>query len=189
MKQLKMVYRPPGELNPYTNNPRKWSPEEWAKLEADIEEFGFVQPILITGDDIVDGHARHRLALKRNEEIPTIDVSHLTPDQIRALRLVINDSATWATNDMEKRLQELSAIEMDMSRFGIDMEELAGLLDFTEVNRELTFEAEEIFVIKLSYNEEEYTEIKARLEALETPPEKLFLEAVMQHVPIQMDVE
>lgn len=124
MQELKLVYRDPGELNPYTNNPRVNEPA-LPKLKEDIQEFGFVSPVLVAGEEIVDGHARHKVALEMElEKIPTVDVSHLTPDQIRALRLVMNKSAEWAQWDEERLLEELQAlqdIDIDMGAFGFDL--------------------------------------------------------------------
>ncbi len=124
MNRLKMVYRPPDELLPYAGSPRVHE-AGLPRLKADIEEFGFVAPVLVAGDKIVDGHARHAVALEIGlAEIPTVDVSHLSQDQIRALRLVINKSPEWASWDEAKLLAELAAIEMDMSALGFDFSQI-----------------------------------------------------------------
>lgn len=189
MEKLKIVYRAPGDLVPYENSPRNIEPA-LPKLKADIQEFGFVSPVLLAGNEIVDGHARLMVALDMGmETIPTVDVSHLTPDQLRALRIVMNKSAEWPEWNEEKLLAELESIEMDMSAFGIDMDTLAASLDFSPLNKELSFDDAGTFTIRLNYSEDEYTLLKEAMEHLEAKPEQIFFEVVMSNVPIQMEPE
>jgi ParB-like chromosome segregation protein Spo0J len=59
MAALKIVYKDPRQLKPRPNNPRTHSRRQLKQIAASIEEFGFVNPILIDGSNgIIAGHAR-----------------------------------------------------------------------------------------------------------------------------------
>jgi len=59
-EQLQIVYVPVNELRPYKGNPRKVSEKGLQKLQRSVEEFGFVNPILVQRGTnmIIAGHQR-----------------------------------------------------------------------------------------------------------------------------------
>src|SRR3954465_1249170 len=82
-------------LIPFDKNARTHSAEQVAQVAASIEEFGFVNPILIRpGGIIIAGHARLMAARKlRLAEVPVIVLDHLTETQQRALVIADNQLA------------------------------------------------------------------------------------------------
>ena len=64
---------PVDRFHPYERNPRK-NDQAVGQMVASVHEFGFKIPMLARSDgEIVDGHLRHKAALKlRLTELPVI---------------------------------------------------------------------------------------------------------------------
>ena len=87
-------------LKPYDRNARIHSEEQIANLAESIRQFGFLRPLLITGDgDIVCGHGRVEGAkLAGMTRLPCLLAESLTDEQRRAFILADNrlaEQATW----------------------------------------------------------------------------------------------
>jgi len=111
-----------------------------------IRGFGFKVPVLARSDGtVVDGHLRLKAA--RNLEswpggdltgIPVILCDEWSEAQVRAFRLLVNRSATWADFDEELlalELQELNEADFDLSLTGFDPGEIDGLLAIPDEER------------------------------------------------------
>ena len=129
MPRLKIRYKDPHRLKPRAN-PRTHSSKQIKKIAASIEQFGFVTPVLIGGDDeIIAGHARVEAAKRLGiDEVPTVRVDHLTPARIRAYVIADNrlaELAGWDTTLLAIELRELS-IEpnLDVTVTGFDTAEI-----------------------------------------------------------------
>lgn len=102
-------------------------------MVAVIREFGFRVPVLAksTGD-LVDGHLRLKAAMALGlDTVPVITVDDMSLEQVRAFRIMINRSATWADWDDEALLRELQALQLasyDLSLTGFDQRELDEML-------------------------------------------------------------
>ena len=131
-KELVIETWPINRFVPYTRNPRKHD-KVVDRMCASIREFGFRIPILVRGDgEVIDGHLRLAAAQKlRMTELPTIVCDDWTPEQVRAFRLLVNRSVSWADWDEELlslELQELSASNYDLSLTGFETKEIDDLL-------------------------------------------------------------
>jgi DNA modification methylase len=122
----------------YARNPRK-NDAVVDRMCASIREFGFKIPVLARSDGtVVDGHLRIKAARKLGSwpggdktGIPVIRCDEWTDAQVKAFRLMVNRSVTWADWDDELlslELQELAAADFDLSLTGFDPRELEGLL-------------------------------------------------------------
>lgn len=101
------------DLKEYPNNPRK-NDSAVPRMVKLIQKFGFRQPILVRGDEIVDGHLRIKAAKKLNmSAVPAIDVSDLPEPDVRALRLAMNKSVEWASWDDELLAEEFKALQAE----------------------------------------------------------------------------
>ncbi len=132
MNRLSVIQMPLSALHPYAKNPRKNDAAIPRMVEA-LKEFGFRVPLLAKSDgEIIDGHLRYKAAQAMGlAEVPVILADDMSEAQIRAFRILINRSATWAEWDDELLLDELKAIELsdlDIKFTGFDMDELAQLL-------------------------------------------------------------
>ena len=81
-------------------------------------------PIILDSNmEIIAGHTRLKAAKKlKYKEVPCIIADDLTPDQVRAFRLVDNKVSEIAEWDIEKLMIELQEIEMDLTTFGFEAE-------------------------------------------------------------------
>ena len=117
---------PVEKLIDYARNPRK-NDEVISKMTASIKEFGFRLPLLIKSDGlIIDGHLRKKAAVALGmTELPCIVADDLTETQIKAFRLVANQSANWASWDTE--LLKLELEDLKLEDFDLDV---LGFEDF-----------------------------------------------------------
>jgi DNA modification methylase len=116
----------------YARNPRK-NDGAVDRMCSSISEFGFKIPVLARSDgEVVDGHLRLKAARKLGvTQVPVILCDEWTPAQVKAFRLMVNRSVTWADWDEELlslELQELSAADFDLSLTGYNPGEIDGLL-------------------------------------------------------------
>ena len=121
------------DLIPYARNARTHSEDQVAQIAASIREFGFTNPVLVDGErGVIAGHGRLLAARKLGmEEVPTIELGHLTPAQKRALILADNRlalSAGWDEDLLRIELGEMQADGFDLSLTGFDLDEIASIL-------------------------------------------------------------
>ena len=122
-------------LIPYARNPRK-NDRAVDRMCASIREFGFKIPCLVrsTGE-LVDGHLRLKAARKLGmTEVPVILCDEWTEAQVKAFRLMVNRSVTWAEFDDELvalELQDLKALDFDLNLTGFDVPEIEDLLSMS----------------------------------------------------------
>lgn len=133
MSKLNIAYRPLAELIPYVRNARTHSDEQVIQIAASIREFGWTNPVLIDADrGIIAGHGRVMAARKLGlAEVPTIELSHLTPAQRRAYVLADNklaENAGWDFDLLKLELGELDDEGFDLSLLGFNADELTKLL-------------------------------------------------------------
>jgi DNA modification methylase len=136
-------YRDPAQLKPRPRNPRTHTPKQIKQIAASIEQFGFVNPVLLDAKDgIIAGHGRVDAArLLGMNDIPTVRVDHLTPAQIRAYVIADNklaENAGWDRELLALELRELSVeLNFDVTVTGFETAEvdlLVGELDQDKPN-------------------------------------------------------
>ena len=121
-------------LIPYAANSRTHSDEQVAQIAASIKEFGWTNPILIDGDNvIIAGHGRLLAARKLGmDQVPIICIDHLTKAQQKALVIADNQLATNAGWDMDMLKAEIEGLKLedfDVDLLGFDDKFLDGLLE------------------------------------------------------------
>ena len=136
--QLNITYRKVEDLIPYVNNSRKHSDQQVAQIAASIKEFGWTNPILVDKDKgIIAGHGRLMAARKlKMDDVPTIELSHLSEAQKKALVIADNKlalNADWDTQILSLELSELQDIGFDLDILGFDANELNALLEPEQV--------------------------------------------------------
>lgn len=121
MKERKIEIRNIEDLILYENNPRN-NDNAVDKVAESIKEFGFNVPVVIDKNDIViTGHTRIKACRKLGmENIPTIKADDLSPEQVKAYRLVDNKIGELAEWDFDLLESELAEIDLDMKTFGFD---------------------------------------------------------------------
>jgi len=92
MKQMRVVRLQ--DIKPYKNNAKIHSPEQIQQLKKSIEENGYIQPLVLDGENtIVIGHGRFealKLIRKPDDDIEVVDVSDFTANKIKKLRILDN---------------------------------------------------------------------------------------------------
>ena len=129
------------DIQPYEKNPLKNDRAVDVVMKS-IKEFGFLVPIILDDKNyIVAGHTRVKAAIKLGmSEVPAIYASHLTPDQIKAFRIMDNKSSEYATWDFEllaKELQGLKDLGIELDITGFKESEFNRILN--DLNKEPNF--------------------------------------------------
>jgi ParB-like chromosome segregation protein Spo0J len=131
---LNIQQRAVTDLIPYIANSRTHSDAQIAQIAASIKEFGWTNPILVSGDDsIIAGHGRLMAARKLGmEEVPVIVLDHLSKSQQRALVIADNQlamNAGWDMDMLKAEIEDLQLDDFDLSILGFDDKFLDGLLE------------------------------------------------------------
>jgi hypothetical protein len=110
-------------LIPYARNSRTHSPEQIAQIAASIKEFGFLNPIIIDGENgIIAGHGRVMAAQKLGiDELPCVEAKHLTEAQRKAYVITDNKlalNADWDHKLLELEIEELKSLDFDLEILG-----------------------------------------------------------------------
>ena len=149
--QLNVKYRKVEDLIPYVNNSRKHSDEQVAQISASIKEFGWTNPILIDGtNSIIAGHGRLMAARKlKMDEVPTIELGHLTDTQRKALVIADNKlalNADWDNTLLTIELDDLLKDGFALDILGFNEQEIKTIMQ--EVNFDAAFDSHSEGVIK-----------------------------------------
>lgn len=130
--ELKIEIWSIARLIPYAGNPRK-NDDAVERMMASIREFGFRIPVLArSSGEVIDGHLRLKAAKILNfSHVPVIPCDDWTEAQVKAFRLMVNKSVSWAEWDEEllaKELRELKDLDFDLALTGFDGNEIDDLV-------------------------------------------------------------
>src|SRR6185437_11595300 len=115
---LNVEQRPIAELKPLGRKARHHNAKQLAAIKASVEQFGFVNPVLIDhAGRIIAGNARVEAAKALGmATVPCIVIDHLSPEEQRAYVLADNrlaELASWNKEALQLELKELSELELD----------------------------------------------------------------------------
>lgn len=121
-------------LIPYARNSRTHSDEQVTQLAASIKEFGFLNPIIVDGDNgIIAGHGRVMAAKKLGiKALPCIDAKHLSEAQKKAYIIADNKlalNADWDNELLRIEIEELQELDFDIDLLGFSTGEVDTILD------------------------------------------------------------
>lgn len=121
------------DLIPYARNSRTHSDAQVGKIAASIREFGFLNPIIVDGQNgIVAGHGRVLAAQKMGlATLPCIEAAHLTEAQKRAYIIADNRlalDAGWDNEMLKVELTDLQADGFNLELTGFNLDEIAAFL-------------------------------------------------------------
>jgi DNA modification methylase len=135
---LQIADVPVAALVPYAENARTHSPSQVCQIAASIAEFGFVNPVLIDADGVlIAGHGRVMAARQLGLiSVPSLRLGHLSPAQIRALRLADNQIALNSGWDEQllateiARIRDEAIVDLDVLGFsGMELDRLLAAAD------------------------------------------------------------
>ncbi|MGA2716887.1 MAG: DNA modification methylase [Bryobacteraceae bacterium] len=129
---MNIEHWPLTKLKPYCRNLRE-NDHAVAKMVESINTYGFKIPVLALGNgEVIDGHLRIKGAQQAGmEEVPVVLCDGWSEAKVKAFRLLVNRSATWADFDPELvglELQDLKALDFDLSLTGFDPHEIDEFL-------------------------------------------------------------
>jgi DNA modification methylase len=121
------------DLIPYARNSRTHTDDQITKVASSIKEFGFLNPVIVDGDNgIIAGHCRILAAKKLGiVEVPTIEASHLSEAQKKAYIITDNRlalDAGWDDEMLKLEIAELDEMDFDLSLTGFNDDELAEFI-------------------------------------------------------------
>lgn len=113
-------FKPVAALQPDPRNARLHSKQQIRQIARSIKSFGFNVPILIDSDNkILCGHGRVEAAKSLGlDQIPIIQLNHLTEAQARAFAIADNrltENAAWNEQLLGEIFSELSVLDLDFS--------------------------------------------------------------------------
>ncbi len=137
MEKLQIEYVKIEELKPYEKNPRK-NDKAVEIVEKSIKEFGFKNPIILDkNNEIIAGHTRLKAAINlKLKEVPVIRAEELTPEQVKAFRIMDNKSTEFAEWDMELLKEEFKGLEgTDVFKStGFSIKEISNIWEIKELD-------------------------------------------------------
>ena len=147
MNDLRYELMDVDKLIPYVNNARTHSAEQVNKLAGSIKEFGFINPVIIDGDNgILAGHGRvmaaKQLGLKK---VPCVAADYLTEAQRKAYILADNKMALdagWDNELLKVEIESLQEMGFDLEFTGFDEKELADLFASDNEAKEDNFDVD-----------------------------------------------
>ena len=136
---LKVQYVDIDSLKPFEGNPRTISEKGLEKLQRSIEEYGFVNPILVQRGTnmIIAGHQRIKAA--RNAGLSKVPAIFLDFDDItaKAYNLMDNRSveeSDWDFGLLADLIMELDNGEIDLELTGFDASEIENIINWMNLD-------------------------------------------------------
>lgn len=136
MPSPQILYVSIDRLRPFPKNARIHSKKQVGQIASSIREFGFTNPILIDGQDmILAGHGRVSAArLIGMAEVPCLRFESMTSEQKRAYVIADNKlalNAGWDEDLLAEELKALSELDLgfDLSLTGFSIAEVDNLID------------------------------------------------------------
>ena len=138
---------PVSDLIPYANNSRTHSDEQVLQIASSIKEFGFINPVIVDGENgIIAGHGRVMAAKKLGlMDVPCVDASHLSEAQKKAYIIADNKlalNAGWDDDILRIELDMLTELDFDLSLTGFSDEELQAICQVEEIAPEYEDDAD-----------------------------------------------
>lgn len=151
--RLEITYKNLGEFKANPKNARTHSKEQVQEIAKSIATLGFNNPILIDENDmVIAGHGRLEAAKELGmKTIPTICLSHMSTEQVRAYIIADNklaEKAGWDEEILKIELDFLMNLESDC---GFD----ATITGFDIPEIDLIINSESIEVTKSDSNKED----------------------------------
>jgi DNA modification methylase len=130
---MEVTLWPLEKITPFARNARVIPQSAIDKVAASIQEFGFVQPIVVDEQGvIIIGHVRRlasmQLALK---EVPVHVARGLSAEKVRALRLAdnrTNEETSWDSDLLAFELEDLRGMGVDLDLTGFNFDEIDAFL-------------------------------------------------------------
>ena len=170
-KRMQFKWMDPHDLVPYEDNPRL-NDDAVPFVANSIEDFNFNDPIEVNEDMVIlSGHTRLKAAMQLElKEVPVVMISGMSKAEQDAYRIAANktqEKAGWDFEKLDRQVDDLLDMKMDMSRYGLDLSYLE--------DRDLEFDAESEEDSEEKDDEEEYTGVVPKEEDVYVKRGDIFL--------------
>lgn len=117
-----------GRLKPFHNNSRVHDEKNLKAINASIDRFDWLQPIVVDKDGvIIMGHGRLEAAKQLNmEKVPVLVADWLTENEAAAAREADNMTQDLSFFDMDllnENLEQIDWLDCDMTQFGFYLDD------------------------------------------------------------------
>lgn len=131
---MNIIEIPVNQLKPYKKNAR-FNENAIPKVAESIKQFGFKNPIIVDKNmSVIAGHTRLAAAKTLGlVKVPCIIADDLSPEQVKAFRLVDNRTSEFASWNYDLLQTEIENLDYDLSDF-----------EFPELTYEDTLDADEL---------------------------------------------
>jgi ParB-like chromosome segregation protein Spo0J len=158
MSKLKIEIVGIDEIKESNYNSRIHSEAQVEKIANSIEEFGFVNPIIIDEEnEIIAGHGRYTAAkYLKLKEIPTIKLTHLTDDKKRAFIIADNKialSGEWDYDMLKEEFDTILKSEMNIDLLGFNRNFIDSM--FKEKNPDALV-VHKLKTLKINFDADDY---------------------------------
>ena len=167
------------KVNP--NNPRLIKDDKFKKLVQSVKDFPEmlnIRPIVVNKDMIILGGNMRFKACKEAglKEIPIIKTD-LTEEQQK--EFLIKDNVSGGEWDWDILANEWESEQLN--EWGLDVWEAAPDVDYSDKNKELSFNdfEDQKYTIKLEFTEDDFNFVKDKLQQLGQSPEKILYDALV----------
>jgi len=135
------------KLIPNRYNPRKITKDSFEKLKNSINEFGFVDPIIVRKNknkyEIIGGHQRYNAAKELGYELVPCIVLDISEKRAKLLNLALNKiRGDWDSELLVKLLNQIKD-ESDLVLAGFDFSEVENLITKVDYNVNKEYELSE----------------------------------------------
>ena len=167
---MKIEKRKLSELNPAAYNPRadlKPGDPEYEKIRRSIEEFGYVDPIIVNKDGtIIGGHQRFKILLAAGKTEAEVSVVDLDKTKEKALNIALNKTGgEWDMEKLKELIGEIDLSDLDATLTGFDAEEIKELIGEIDTS---WFDREKKEGTERQEGNEEYNEFLDKFEIKKT---------------------
>ena len=131
-QRIEMI--PLSRLTPHPRNARRHSRKQVRQIADSIKRYGFNNPVLVDDNSrIIAGHGRVQAAkLLGLEEVPTLQLSHMSEAEVRAYIIADNrlaEKAGWDREVLTAELECLIELDFNVEVIGFDPGEIEVMLD------------------------------------------------------------
>ena len=174
-------------ITPDDKNNNKHTAYGMDLLEKSVNKVGIIESITVSNDDkIISGNARHEVIGKNfTKEALVIETDGTQPIVIKRTDIESNtkefyEASILANTTAKKNIDfDMEVIDTLVEEFDIDVVDLGvdivdyGNTDYSDKNKEIdTDDFEDEMVLKLKFNEDDYTRVRDGLLKIASTPEQ-----------------
>ena len=182
------------DIKPDSRNTNKHTEYGMHTLDNSLEQVGIIESVTISNDNvIISGNARHeKIGQKFTKDAIIVETDGTTPVVIKRTDIesgtkefhkasILANTVAQKNQNIDVQLVEVLANEFDfeVSEVFVDVENIDDK-DYSDKNKEIDTDFnDQKYTFKLEYTEEEYIELKEKIQNSGKTPEQIFYEALI----------